>query len=174
MLLGNGDGTFQPEQTYAVGGEPYSVAVADLGNGHPDIIVANVEDSTVRVLLGNGDGTFRPQQTYSVGNAPWSLAVADLGNGHQDVIVVNSGDSTVTVLLGKGDGTFTQAPASQFAIQGTPYMVDLTGENAGGRPVDDSISLDRGGQVQFRQGLSPDGDAFRPQCRSTRAAPPAI
>ena len=42
VLLGNGDGTFQSQQTYAVGKEPTAVAVADLnGDGIPDIVVAN-------------------------------------------------------------------------------------------------------------------------------------
>ena len=32
---------FQPAQAFAVGSGPYAVAVADLGNGHPDIVTAN-------------------------------------------------------------------------------------------------------------------------------------
>jgi hypothetical protein len=44
VLLGNGDGTFQPAVTYSSGGyAATSVAVADVnGDGKPDIIVANV------------------------------------------------------------------------------------------------------------------------------------
>jgi hypothetical protein len=43
VLLGNGDGTFQPAVNYASGGfEAPSVAVADLnGDGKPEVIVAN-------------------------------------------------------------------------------------------------------------------------------------
>ena len=65
VLLGNGDGTFQPCTTYGSGGTyPYSLTVGDLnGDGKPDLVVGNWfgqagNKSTVGVLLGNGDGTF--------------------------------------------------------------------------------------------------------------------
>ena len=43
MLLGNGNGTFQAQQTFAAGSQPITVvAVADVnGDGKPDIVVAN-------------------------------------------------------------------------------------------------------------------------------------
>ena len=78
VLLGNGNGTFQAQQTFATGDDPYSVAVADVtGDGKPDIVVANVVSDTVSVLLGNGNGTFQAQQTFATGNGPdrWRLAI---------------------------------------------------------------------------------------------------
>ena len=39
MLRNNGDGTFAPQVTYAVGLTPHSVAAADLnGDGQPDLV----------------------------------------------------------------------------------------------------------------------------------------
>ncbi len=131
VLLGNGDGTFQ-HQTLAIGGQPDGVAVADLGNGHPDIVTANSSDNTVSVLLGNGDGYFGPQQTFAVGGHPEGVAVADLGNGHPDIVTANANDNTVSVLLGNGDGTFQ--PQQTFAVGGGPDEVAVADLNGDGKP----------------------------------------
>lgn len=104
VLLGNGDGTFQPAVTYDSGGQsPSSIAVADVnGDGKPDLVVENCSfnggsdncspgDGAVGVLLGNGDGTFQPAATYSSGGAmPQSVAIADVnGDGKPDLLVAN-------------------------------------------------------------------------------------
>ena len=66
VLLGNGNGTFQPQQTFAAGSGPASVAVADLnGDGKLDLVVGNRNASTVSVLLGNGNGTFQPRSRWA-------------------------------------------------------------------------------------------------------------
>src|SRR5262249_2589019 len=84
VLLGNGDGTFQPPRTFAAGTGPDAVAVADVnGDGRPDLVVTdfgttNVAGTTVSVLLGNGDGTFQAATTVAVGSKPNAVAVADV------------------------------------------------------------------------------------------------
>ena len=72
VLLGNGDGTFQPPVTYSVGGTLGTIVAADLlGDGRIDLAVAidgvdfNVPASGVSVLLGDGDGTFLPLSDQS-------------------------------------------------------------------------------------------------------------
>ena len=75
VLLGNGDGTFQPQVTYAVGLGPYAIVAGDFnGDGRTDLAVAGYDSLTnageVSMLLGNGDGTFQPQVTYAVGLGP--------------------------------------------------------------------------------------------------------
>ncbi|MGB6499945.1 MAG: VCBS repeat-containing protein, partial [Thermoplasmata archaeon] len=132
VLRGNGDGTFQPQQTFPVGGSPDAMAVADLnGDGIPDIITAS-RDGTVSLLLGNGDGTFQPAETFSVGGEPDAVAVADLnGDGKRDIIIADGIDNTVSVLLGNGDGTFQ--PQQTFPVgSGADALAvaDLTGDGS--------------------------------------------
>jgi len=115
VLLGNGDGTFQPAVTYdsgvSSGGWANSVATADFnGDGRLDLVVANYPDRTVGVLLGNGDGTFQPVTLFDSGaNLAASVAADDLnGDGKADIVVGDSKDG-VSLLLGNGDGTFQPA-----------------------------------------------------------------
>jgi hypothetical protein len=120
VLIGNGDGTFQPSVSYATGGYGAgSVASADInGDGILDLAVANCgggtlecdDGATVSVLLGNANGTFQSPISYSSGEyAATSVAIADVnGDGHPDLAVAYF--NKVAVFLGKGDGTF-QAPA---------------------------------------------------------------
>src|SRR3989442_1126557 len=68
VLLGNGDGTFQPAQSFAAGSYARAVAVGDFnGDGRPDLVVANYYNNDVSVLLGNGDGTFQAARTLAAG-----------------------------------------------------------------------------------------------------------
>jgi hypothetical protein len=108
VLLGNGDGAFQPAVTYAAGTYTESIAVGDFnGDGKLDLVVTNNLSSggTVSVLLGNGDGTFQAPRTYGVGASPYGVAVGDFnGDGKLDLAVTNSGSSgSVSVRLGNGE-----------------------------------------------------------------------
>jgi hypothetical protein len=107
ILLGNGDGTFQPPVTYATGDTPTGLAVGDFnGDGIPDLAAVNYLGNTVSILLGNGDGTFKPQVQYVTGTNPVAAAVGDFnGDGKLDLATTDSSSNTVSVLLGNGDGT---------------------------------------------------------------------
>ena len=135
VLLGNGDGTFQPVVTYDSGGyDAQSVVVADVnGDGKPDLLVAN-GNGAVGVLLGNGDGTFQAAMSYgSGGQDAESVAVADVnGDGEPDLLVAN-GNGVVGVLLGKGDGTF-QAAMSYGSAGASASSVAVADVNGDGKP----------------------------------------
>ena len=130
VLLGNGDGTFQPQVTYAVGSEPDALVTGDFtGDGRTDLAVANAGSNDVSVLLGNGDGTFQPQVTYAVGTGPtpsWrATSPATVGPTWPSP----TGSNDVSVLLGNGDGTFQ--PQVTYAVGSAPDALvtgDFTGD----------------------------------------------
>ena len=75
ILLGNGDGTFQPQVTYAVGSDPGRDRGGDFnGDGRLDLAVAD-SGTAVSVLLGNGDGTFQPQVTRTRSGTGTRIAI---------------------------------------------------------------------------------------------------
>jgi FG-GAP-like repeat len=135
VLLGNGDGTFQPGVDYGTATAPSSLWLADVsGDGKLDLAVVTSSGctqqpiaefcgqqpgpGTISVLLGFGDGTFVGPNDYPTdqpggGNA---VASADFNNdGKLDLATANTSNS-VSVLLGKGNGTF-QTPVSYPAGQ---------------------------------------------------------
>lgn len=147
VLLGGGDGTFQPAVSYASGGlNAHSLTAADVnGDGKPDLLIANQFGSTsqsggsVGVLMGIGDGTFAAVVPYDSGGfGASSVALADVnGDGKLDMLVANScggscqsSDGSVGVLLGNGDGTF-QSPVtydSGGVEAGSVVAADLNGD----------------------------------------------
>jgi hypothetical protein len=144
VLLGNGDGTFQPGVTYSAGTNPLSVAVGDFNSdGRPDLVVANRFSGTVSVLLGNGNGTFQSPVSFNAGTEPFALAVSRFrGNSSpQDIAVVSRSGNTVSVLLGNGNGTF-QSPVS-YATGTSPWSVAVADFNRDGNP--DLVVANRGG-----------------------------
>jgi hypothetical protein len=136
ILLGNGDGTFQPAQSYAVGNNPMYVAVGDFnGDGKLDLAVANFGSNTVSILLGNGDGTFMTPQDYAVGSNPLAVTIGDFnGDGIPDLAVATSAaftlNPTVGILLGNGDGTFQAA--QNYAAGSYPTALGVGGFNGDG------------------------------------------
>ena len=113
ILLGRGDGTFQPKVDIPTGRGPNSVIAADFhdgsGTGFLDLAVANQDDNSISIFEGNGDGTFHAPALIQLpaGFSPAALAATDLnGDGHADLVVADQGSNTISVFLGNGDGTF--------------------------------------------------------------------
>jgi hypothetical protein len=130
ILLGNGDGTFQPAVAYAAGKSPGCVAVGDFNlDGSLDLVV-NSDSNYITALLGNGDGTFRSPNPYPSLEHPGSLALGDFnGDGKPDLAISNS--SFVVILLGNGDGSFL--PPTAYNAGYLPIAVTVGDFNGDGK-----------------------------------------
>ena len=107
VLLGNGDGTFQP---YHEADQAIELAVADLtGNGSKDIIYADQGLDQVVVNYGGGNPNVLANQSTGLLD-PGAVTLEDLnGDGIPDLIVANSGSNNVLIYPGLGNGQFGPA-----------------------------------------------------------------
>lgn len=134
VLLGMGDGTFQPainaNGNWAQGSGPYSVVASDFDrDGKLDVAFT---DENLTILKGNGDGTFKtPGTPLHLSNTSADLKGGDFnGDGKLDLVtsgVFSSG--ALQVLLGNGDGTF-QSLGDQINGRSSVSVVvtDLNGD----------------------------------------------
>jgi hypothetical protein len=135
VMLGKGDGTFQPSVDYNTaiichfcgsGISVSSLAQGDFnGLGKTDLIMT-YSPGYLEILSGNGDGTFQTPATFSFGvNGPvmGPLALADFnGDGVTDIAepgmwVTNSNTIATGAVVALGDWTWT-ATLNNVAVQG--------------------------------------------------------
>ena len=149
VLLGNGNGTFQSQQTYASGEDTDFISVADLNrDGKKDLLFTNQSGNTVNVMLGNGDGTFHPPQNFAAGSNARSIAISDVnGDGRPDVVVANTNNpGTVSVLLGDVPPTVLSInrswPPGPYTSDSTvSYTVTFNESVTGVDPTDFTLAL---------------------------------
>jgi len=100
LLLGEGDGTFQPHQdSYALPFVPFWIAAGDFDNNEqPDLVTMNY--GTASLFLGNMDGTLTHYLDFATGDGSISGAVGDLNrDGTLDFLSSNLQSGTISVFL---------------------------------------------------------------------------
>jgi len=154
VLLGRGDGTFDPSAQYYMGDLPRGLAVFDMdGDGDSDVISANANSSHLSIRLNNGDGTLGARTSFNGGgSSEWGLASGDMNNdGIIDFVVGAQGSRRLIVWLGNGDGTFTQSGVLNGA--GRIWMVVLGDINGDGNlDVATSNGVDATGTIALGDG----------------------
>jgi hypothetical protein len=122
VLLGNGDGTFGYEQTYALP-EPAAAVVVDDFNHDGKLDIAAVMDTSedvylattgvpyLALLIGDGTGNFAAPvitSNYGFYSTAFNLTSGDVnGDGLPDLLVTGPGLENSQIFLNNGDGTFT-------------------------------------------------------------------
>ncbi|MHB1035060.1 MAG: FG-GAP repeat domain-containing protein [Pirellulales bacterium] len=121
VLLGNGDGTFEPPPL--VRGQHVALAAADVNkDGHDELILANESLDRVSVQLNQGGELWEGKADPLL--APGAVEVVDLnGDDYLDIVVANSGANNVLVYLGLGGGRF--AEARSFAVGTKPVSLTI-------------------------------------------------
>ena len=171
VLLGNGDGTFQPARFVNTTGSAHALAVADFNRDGKADLAALVQDG-VFVALGNGDGTFQAARYTNIGMTPTSVVVGDLNaDGKLDMLTTSYfswggvdpytgysyGGSAghANVLLGNGDATFVLRDSYSLDYPTSGSSSALGDFNADGKldlAADGSVFLGNGdGTLRERQ-----------------------
>jgi N-acetylneuraminic acid mutarotase len=136
ILLGDGNGRFQPPKQFATNLDPSALVVGDFNrDGNLDLAVTeygfNISfqlEGELAIFFGNGDGTFRPGPVYPL-TQPYDITVADFnGDGFLDLAVADNGANLVRVFMGNGDGTFAP-PVNRYGPAAERVLaVDLNGD----------------------------------------------
>ena len=134
VLIGNGDGTFQPVQNLD---QQVALAVyAPSGTTPAAFIFADqLTDQLVVQTVGGGTTVLGDASTGLI--TPGAVELADLNNnGILDLIVANSGSNNVLVYPGLGNGTFGPAlnGGHGFFTGTNPVGITVADLNGDGRP----------------------------------------
>ncbi len=169
ILLGNGDGTFQPAVNYSVGTSLVAIAAGDFGgDGVLDLAVTGSFGVDYSVLMGNGNGTFQPAVNYGLPGYTGAIAAGDFsGDGKSDLAIVRTPVTdaimddplfnTVSILMSNGDGTFSAPGQSGITPMGNPLVADVNGDG-----TDDVLVIDGAGDILYRQGVPGQPGTFEP------------
>ena len=116
VLIGNGDGTFQPQRIFNGVPNGDSMVAGDFtGDGKLDLVVLQNFPpggggvSEFAYLQGRGDGTFLPPVFYQTDFHAGANSMATgyfTSDGHLDLVITSKNSSFAQLFFGNGDGTF--------------------------------------------------------------------
>jgi len=165
VLLGRGDGSFEPWKAVVPGVNVTAFALADLNHdGKPDLVFS--VSGGVSVALGNGDGTFASPGSYPANSVDISnIAIGDVnGDGNEDIVVEGG-----SILFGDGKGGFPTR-RDYVLTAGRIILADFDGD--GKTDIVFAGGFDRGGDSQIIYGDSL--TVFFGQGGGAFAAPPFL
>jgi len=122
VILGKGDGTFNPPIYKPIGYAVQSVGIADYNrDGKLDVVSACSAASRADILFGNGDGSLSAPQQLTTPMSTFAARAGDMNqDGKQDVVLTSAG-TALTILHGRGDGTFD--PYQQITLFGAEALI---------------------------------------------------
>ena len=128
LLLGDGTGHFGAATLLPVGAgtnhSPQGIVLTDVtGDGHADIVTANLASSDLSLLAGDGSGNFAAAVSLPTDLGPVVVAAGDVdGDGVVDLVTANQTAQSASVLIGDGSGGF--AASANYAIYPPENVID--------------------------------------------------
>ena len=180
VILGNGDGTFQPAREVNVGRGTGYIAIADFNrDGVKDLAIAGSSAQFYR-LLGVGDGTFIQQPTITLIADSFAVEGTDIDvadfnrDGIEDLVVaIATNGSRTAILIGNGDGTFDPPLIITEPDLNIPQYQAVADFNGDGF-LDLALSLGNG-NTALMEVLNGNGDGtFQPRVMYVQPPPTSV
>ena len=132
VLIGNGDGTFNPQMLFPIAIQPRESITRDYnGDGFPDVAVADFFLGSVWTLVNlgrdaNGWLGLELHGAYSGGgDSSHGIASGDLDlDGDLDLVIANVGSGDVSIMINNGAGAFVGTVEAVDALSAAAVAID--------------------------------------------------